>query len=80
MFCGLSCVLINDPTSRARYPNNHKCLNTVIRYDATLGENGIIVCDHEVGHHATIVASAVVTSDIKTHALMADVPTKQMFN
>ena len=78
VFCGPSCVFTNDLTPRARYPKNHKYLKTIICHDATLGANCTIVCGHEVGHHATIAAGAVVTSDVKPHALMAGVPAKQI--
>ena len=78
VFCGPSCVFTNDLTPRSRYPKNHKYLPTVIRHDATLGANCTIVCGHEIGHHATIAAGAVVTCDVKPHALMAGVPAKQI--
>lgn len=77
VFCGPSCVFTNDLTPRARYPKNHKYLKTIIRHDATLGANCTIVCGHEVGHHATIAAGAVVTSDVPPYALYAGVPAKQ---
>ena len=78
VFCGPSCVFTNDLTPRARYPKNHKYLSTIIRHDATLGANCTIVCGHEIGHHATIAAGAVVTSNVMPHALMAGVPAKQI--
>lgn len=78
VFCGPSCVLTNDLTPRSRYPKNHKYLPTVIRHDATLGANCTIVCGHEIGHHATIAAGAVVTSNVKPYALMAGVPARQI--
>lgn len=78
VFCGPSCVFTNDLTPRARYPKNHQYNKTIIRHDATLGANCTVVCGHEVGHHATIAAGAVVTSDVKPYALMAGVPAKQI--
>lgn len=78
VFCGPSCVFTNDLTPRSRYPKNHKYLPTTIRHDATLGANCTIVCGHEIGHHATIAAGAVVTSNVKPYALMAGVPAKQI--
>lgn len=77
VFCGPSCVFTNDLTPRSRYPKNHKYLPTVIRHDATLGANCTIVCGHEVGHHATIAAGAVVTTNVPPHALFVGVPAKQ---
>ncbi len=78
VFCGPSCVFTNDLTPRARYPKNHKYLKTIIRHDATLGANCTVVCGHEVGHHATIAAGAVVTCNVIPHALMAGVPARQI--
>lgn len=78
VFCGPSCVFTNDLTPRSRYPKNHKYQKTIIRHDATLGANCTIVCGHEVGHHATIAAGAVVTSNVVPHALMAGVPARQI--
>lgn len=78
VFCGPSCVFTNDLTPRSRYPKNHKYFPTIIRHDATIGANATIVCGHEVGHHATIAAGAVVTSNVPPHALFAGVPAKQI--
>lgn len=78
VFCGPSCVFTNDLTPRSRYPKNHKYLKTLVRHDATIGANCTIVCGHEVGHHATIAAGAVVTSNVPSYALMAGVPAKQI--
>ncbi len=78
VFCGPSCVFTNDLTPRARFPKNHKYKMTIVRHDATLGANCTIVCGHEIGHHATIAAGAVVTSNVLPHALMAGVPARQM--
>ncbi len=77
VFCGPSCVFTNDLTPRSRYPKNHKYKPTLIRHDATIGANATIVCGHEIGHHATIGAGAVVASDVPPHALMLGVPATQ---
>ena len=78
VFCGPSCVFTNDLTPRSRYPKNHKYLKTMVCHDATLGANCTIVCGHEIGHHATIAAGAVVCTNVPPHALMAGVPAKQI--
>jgi len=78
VFCGPSCVFTNDLTPRSRYPKNHNYVHTIIRHDASLGANCTIVCGHEVGHHATIAAGAVETTDVSPHALFAGVPAKQI--
>ncbi len=78
VFCGPSCVFTNDLTPRSRYSKNHNYKPTIVRHDATLGANSTIVCGHEIGHHATIAAGAVVTSNVEPHALMAGVPARQI--
>lgn len=78
VFCGPSCVFTNDLTPRARYPKNYKYVPTIVHHDATLGANCTIVCGNEIGHHATIAAGAVVTTDVPAHALMAGVPARQI--
>jgi len=79
VFCGPSCVFTNDLTPRARYPKGREHYKkTVVRHDATIGANATIVCGHEIGMYATIAAGAVVTKNVKPHALMAGVPAKQI--
>ncbi len=79
VFCGPSCVFTNDLTPRARYPKGHEGYKkTIVRHDATIGANATIVCGHELGEFCTIAAGAVVTKNVKPHALMAGVPAKQI--
>ncbi|MCR2049089.1 acetyltransferase [Acetatifactor muris] len=77
VFCGPSCVFTNDLTPRSRYPKKHKYKKTLIKHDVTLGANCTIVCGHTIGEFATVAAGAVVTKDVKPHALMTGVPAKQ---
>lgn len=79
VFCGPSMVFTNDPTPRARYPKGQKKYQrTLIKHDATLGANCTIVCGHTIGEFATVAAGAVITADVKPHALMAGVPARQI--
>ena len=79
VFCGPSMVFTNDLTPRSRYPKGHEGYKrTLIKHDATLGANSTIVCGHTVGEYATIAAGAVVTGNVKPHALMAGVPARQI--
>ncbi len=79
VFCGPSMVFTNDPTPRSRYPKgSQRYKHTLVKHDATLGANCTIVCGHVIGEYATIAAGAVVTTDVKPHALMAGVPAKQI--
>ncbi len=78
VFCGPSCVFTNDLTPRSRYPKNHKYYATIVHHDATIGANATVVCGHTIGHHATVAAGAVVTSDVPAYALVAGVPAKRI--
>jgi N-acetylglucosamine-1-phosphate uridyltransferase (contains nucleotidyltransferase and I-patch acetyltransferase domains) len=78
VFCGPSCVFTNDLTPRARYSKNHKYVKTLVKHDATLGANSTIVCGHTVGEFAMVAAGAVVTKDVKPHALVAGIPARQI--
>lgn len=79
VFCGPSMVFTNDLTPRSRYPKGHAGYKkTLVKHDATLGANCTIVCGHTIGEYATVAAGAVVTSDVKSHALMAGVPARQI--
>lgn len=78
VFCGPSCVFTNDLTPRSRYPKHRNYVKTIVHHDATIGANATIVCGHEIGHHATIAAGAVVTSNVPPYALFAGIPAKQI--
>lgn len=78
VFCGPSCVFTNDLTPRAAFPKgraNYK--KTLICKGASIGANATILCGHTVGTYAMIGAGAVVTSDVKGHALMVGCPARQ---
>ncbi len=79
VFCGPSMVFTNDLTPRAKYPKGHAgYLPTVLHTGATIGANATIVCGHEIGEWAMVAAGAVVTKNVKRHALMAGVPAKRI--
>lgn len=79
VFCGPSMVFTNDLTPRARYPKGHAGYKkTIVHHDATIGANATIVCGHELGEYCTIASGAVVTKNVKPHALMAGVPARQI--
>lgn len=76
VFCGPSMVFTNDMMPRASIRKPY--LKTYIRDGASIGANATIVCGHTIGKYAMIAAGAVVTKDVKSHALMAGVPAKQI--
>lgn len=79
VFCGPSMVFTNDLTPRAKYPKGSAGYKkTVLHTGATVGANATVVCGHEIGEWAMIAAGAVVTKNVKPHALMAGVPAKQI--
>lgn len=79
VFCGPSMVFTNDLTPRAKYPKGRAGYKkTLLRTGASIGANATVVCGHEVGRWAMVAAGAVVTKDVKDHALMAGVPAKQI--
>ena len=79
VFCGPSMVFTNDLTPRAKYPKGSKNYKkTILKKGATVGANATVVCGHEIGEWAMIAAGAVVTKNVKPHALMAGVPAKQI--
>lgn len=79
VFCGPSMVFTNDLTPRAKYPKGSAGYKkTILHTGATVGANATVVCGHEIGEWAMIAAGAVVTKNVKKHALMAGVPAKQI--
>lgn len=79
VFCGPSCVFTNDLTPRAKYPKGPAGYKkTLLKTGSSVGANATIVCGHTIGRWAMIASGAVVTRDVKDHALMAGVPARQM--
>ena len=79
VFCGPSMVFTNDLTPRAKYPKGSAGYKkTLLKEGATVGANATVVCGHNIGRWAMIAAGAVVTSNVKDHALMAGVPARQI--
>ncbi len=78
VFCGPSCVFTNVTTPRAEVNRRSEYAETIVRKGVTIGANATIVCGHELGEYAFIAAGAVVTQNVKPHALMAGVPAKQI--
>ncbi len=78
VFCGPSCVFTNDINPRAYYPKGSaNYLKTLVKEGASIGANATIVCGNTIGKWAIIGAGAVVTKDVKNHAVLAGVPAKQ---
>lgn len=78
VFCGPSMVFTNVTTPRSEVNRQSEYAETIVRKGATLGANSTIVCGHELGQYCFIAAGAVVTKNVKPHAVMAGVPAKQI--
>ena len=50
---------------------------TLVKRGATLGANSTIVCGVTIGEYAMVGAGAVITWDVRPHALMLGVPARQ---
>lgn len=78
VFCGPSCVFTNVNTPRAQVERKEEFLPTPVGKGATIGANATIVCGNRIGAYALIGAGAVVTKDVKPHALMVGNPARQI--
>ncbi len=78
VFCGPSMVFTNVTTPRSEVNRQNEYVVTLVRKGVTIGANATIVCGHELGKYCFIAAGAVVTKDVKPHAVMAGVPAKQI--
>ncbi len=77
VFCGPSAVFTNVRNPRAGVERKHEYQPTRIGTGATLGANCTIVCGVTIGRYAFVGAGAVVTRDVRDHALVAGVPARQ---
>ena len=78
VFCGPSCVFTNVNTPRAEVERKDEYLPTRVGRAATIGANATIVCGNSLGAYCLIGAGAVVTKNVKPHALMVGNPARQI--
>jgi UDP-2-acetamido-3-amino-2,3-dideoxy-glucuronate N-acetyltransferase len=78
VFCGPSMVFTNVINPRAGVERKSEFRQTRVGRGATLGANCTIVCGASVGRFAFVGAGAVVTRDVKDHALVTGVPARQI--
>ena len=74
VFCGPSCVFTNVHNPRAHIERKDEYRTTIVQTGATIGANATIVCGNTIGAYALIGAGAVITKNVKPHAIMAGVP------
>ncbi len=78
VFCGPSMVFTNVYNPRSAVSRKDQYRNTLVRRGATLGANCTIVCGTVVGTYAFVAAGAVVNRNVKSFALVAGVPARQV--
>ena len=78
VFCGPSMVFTNVANPRAAVERKSEFRPTRVGRGATLGANCTIVCGAAIGRYAFVGAGAVVTGDVKDHALVVGVPATQI--
>lgn len=78
VFCGPSCVFTNVHTPRAEIERKDEFRTTYVERGVTIGANATIVSGNRLGAYSLIGAGAVVTKNVKPHALMVGNPAKHM--
>ncbi|MEM7070835.1 MAG: Gfo/Idh/MocA family oxidoreductase [Pseudomonadota bacterium] len=78
VFCGPSCVFTNVHNQRAEIEKKDEFLSTHVEQGVTIGANATIICGNRLGAYSLIGAGAVITKDVKPHAVMAGNPAKQI--
>ena len=78
VFCGPSMVFTNVYNPRSLIERKNEYRDTLVKKGVTLGANCTIVCGVTIGEFAFIGAGAVINKDVKSYALMAGVPAKQI--
>ena len=77
VFAGPSAVFTNVVNPRAGVERKDEFRQTRVRTGATLGANCTILCGVAIGEYAFVAAGAVVTRDVKAHALVVGSPARQ---
>ncbi len=78
VFCGPSMVFTNVYNPRSAVSRKDEYRDTIVRRGATLGANCTIICGVTIGEYAFIAAGAVVNRDVRSFALIAGVPGRQI--
>jgi UDP-2-acetamido-3-amino-2,3-dideoxy-glucuronate N-acetyltransferase len=77
VFCGPSMVFTNVQTPRSHVDRRGEYVRTLVRQGASIGANATVVCGHTLGRYCFVGAGAVVTRDVKDHALVVGNPARQ---
>lgn len=71
VFLGPFVVITND-----RYPLSKRLKGAIIRRNAVIGANAVLVAGVEIGENAVVAAGSVVTKNIPPNTVVAGVPAK----
>ena len=77
VFLGPSMVFTNVINPRSAVNRKNEFKKTLVKKGCSIGANATIVCGTVLGEYSFIAAGAVVTKDVKPHALMVGVPARQ---
>ena len=80
VFCGPSMVFTNILNPRSEYPQRggDHYIATHVGKSASIGANATIVCGNSIGEYAFIGAGAVVTRDVRPHAIVLGNPAREI--
>ena len=78
VFCGPSMVFTNVSFPRSHVIRKGEYERTLCRQGATIGANATVVCGATLGRFSFVGAGAVVTKDVKDHALVVGNPARQV--
>src|SRR5437868_9809494 len=70
VFLGPSMVFTNVINPRSAINRKNEYAKTIVKKGASIGANATIVCGHDIGEFAFIVAGAVVTKSVPAYALV----------
>lgn len=77
VFIGPSVTFCNVRAPRAEWDRRSDVERTYVRRGATLGANATLLPGVDVGRYAFVGAGAVVTGDVRDHALVVGVPARE---
>ncbi len=78
VFLGPSMVFTNVINPRSHVDRKQELKQTLVKKGATIGANATVICGNTIGAYAMIGAGAVITKDVKDHALVVGNPARQI--
>ena len=78
VFLGPSMVFTNVMNPRSTVSRKNEFQQTIVKKGASIGANATIICGTTIGEYALVGAGAVITRDVKPHALVAGNPARQI--